>query len=75
MERKLYDDRKRQFKKTVELIGNLPRVWQVGFDDGEDQRLWFDKLLSVADFSDYIKEVEELLKKYDKKILTDKEKE
>lgn len=72
MERKLFEDRKRQFKKTVELIGNLPRVWQIRFDDGEDQRIWFDKLLNIDNFSDYIKE---LLNKYDKKILTDKEKE
>lgn len=75
MKKELFEERKKEFKKTISLIRNLPRVWQVRFFDGEDQRGWFDKLLNVDDFSDYINEVEELLEQFDKKILTDEEKE
>lgn len=75
MERKLFEDRKKEFKKTIELIGNLPKVWQVRFEDGEDQRVWFDKLLNAIGFAYYVEEIKEILKKYDKKILADEEKE
>lgn len=75
MERKLFEERKRIFKETIKSICNLPRTWEYSFEDGEDQRIWFDKLVKTNEYLDYINEVKELLDKYDKKILTDKEKE
>ena len=75
MERKIFEDRKRIFKETIMSIGNLPRTWIFKFEDGEDQRIWFDKLLKTQEYKGYIKEVEDLLSMFDKRILTDKEKE
>ena len=75
MGRKMFEDRKRIFKETIMSIGNLPRTWMFKFEDGEDQRVWFDKLLKTEEYKDFIKEVEDLLSKFGKKIVTDKEKE
>lgn len=74
-ERKLFEERKSIFKETIKSIGNLPKTWQYSFEDGEDERIWFDKLLKTNEYLDYINEIKELLDRYDKKILTDKEKE
>ena len=54
MGREIFEDRKRIFKETIMSIGNLPRTWMFKFEDGEDQRIWFDKLLKTEEYKDYI---------------------
>ena len=71
----LYDERKKEFKETILKIGNLPKLWTTRFNDREDQRLWFDTIIKVPEFQDFIKEVEELLAKFGKRLISDKEKE
>lgn len=75
MERELYKQRKLQFIETVNRIGNLPKYFQVKFRDGEDQRKWFDTIMKMAEFHDFVDEVRDILKQFDKKILTDEDKE
>lgn len=75
MGQKLFNQRKIEFKETINKLHNLPKPWQIKFIDGADQRIWFDKISKIAEYSAYTKEIEILLLDYDKKILTDKDKE
>lgn len=71
----LLKKRKLEFIKTVIRWENLPKVWKAKFEDGQDMRLWFNKIMKLEQFSDFVTEVENILKNYNVKILTDAEKE
>ena len=71
----LFEERKRQLKETVLSEGNLPKPWEKRFSDGDDQRIWFDKIFKKREYFDFINEIEDILDKYGIKILTDLEKE
>ena len=73
MPKELYINRVKEFKEYVLENHILPKVWKTRFSDGEDMRLWFNKI-SKSDKS-FIFEINDLLKKYDSKILNDNEKE
>lgn len=75
MSRELFEKRKLEFLKTITKTGNLPKVWEVRFTDGDDQRLWFNKISKLEEFKDYINEVNTLLNNYNTHILTDIERE
>ena len=75
MSKELYDKRKDEFKNYVLDNHVLPKVWKVRFSDNTDMRIWFNKISKVDEFKDFITEIDNILNKYDSKILSDKEKE
>ncbi len=75
MSKKIYDNRKREFKNFVIRMERLPRMWEIRFSDSEDMRLWFNKISKLTDFQDFVIEINNILKEYDSKILNDKERE
>lgn len=68
-------------KKVEELIQyiniehRLPKVWEEHFSDNSDMRLWFNKLYNNDLYKEYIYKINNLLYKYNYKILSDEEKE
>lgn len=70
----LLKKKKLEFIKAVIRWENLPKVWKAKFEDGQDMRIWFDHIKNLESSADFVKEVESILKTYDVKILTDKEK-
>lgn len=75
MSRELFEKRKLEFIGAVVKEKRLPKTWEYSFSDGEDMRVWFDKISKVESFKIFIDKINELLSNFDKKILTDKEKE
>ena len=75
MLKNLFEKRKSEFKNYVLDNHILPKVWKVRFSDGTDMRIWFNKISKVAEFKDFITEIDDILNKYDSKVLSDKEKE
>lgn len=75
MPKELYINRVKEFKEYVLENHILPKVWKTRFSDGEDIRLWFNKISKSDKFKTFIFEINDLLKKYDSKILEDNEKE
>ena len=75
MSRNLFEKRKLEFIKIVVKEQRLPKVWEFKFADGEDMRVWFNQISKVERFKDFINEVNSILDKFGKKVLTDKEKE
>ena len=75
MSRDLYEQRKKEFIEVVKQERNLPKPWQYHFSDREDMRVWFDKLRSTGSSKKFLEEIDEILSRFDKKILTDKERE
>lgn len=71
----LLKKRKLDFIITVTKWKNLPKVWKAKFEDGADMRLWFNKILNLESYSEYVNEVINILENYHVKILTDQEKE
>ena len=71
----LYDQRRKEFIETIKKIGNLPKLWEYRFIDGEDQRLWFNKLKSIPKFQELYSEVNKVLASFGRTIIPDKEKE
>lgn len=71
----LLKKRKLEFIKTVIRWQNLPKVWKARFEDGEDMRIWFNQISKLDSYTDFCEEVENILKNYNVKILTDIEKE
>lgn len=71
----LVKKRKLEFIRTVIRWQNLPKVWKAKFEDGEDMRLWFNKISKLESFADFVTGVENVLKNFNVKILNDKEKE
>ena len=75
MAKDLYNNRVKEFKEFVLLNHNLPKVWNTMFSDGEDMRLWFNTILKADRFKDFIVDIDNILQKFDSKILSDNEKE
>ncbi len=71
----LFEIRKKEFIKYVNTNHMLPVVWKVRFSDNTDMRLWFNKIKKLDEFKDFINEIDSILKQYNLKILSDKEKE
>lgn len=75
MSRELFEKRKLEFIKTITTMNNLPKVWEVRFSDGHDQRIWFNKISNLEEFKSFVDEVNNLLSSYNISILSDKERE
>ena len=79
MSKELFEQRKSQFIETIKREKRLPRVWEFKFQDGEDQRLWFDKISKLEQIKGFVdeinNEINNVLKQCNIKLLTDKEKE
>lgn len=71
----LLTKRKLEFKKIVIEWQSLPKIWKLKFEDGQDMRIWFNKLISLGSHDKYIAEISNILANYNIKILTDIEKE
>ena len=75
MSENLFEKRKLEFIKIILEEKRLPKVWEFRFTDGEDMRLWFNKISKLEKYNSFINEVNSVLSKYNLKILSDKEKE
>lgn len=75
MSKEIFEKRKIEFKEFITREHRMPRIWEVKFNDNEDMRLWFNKITKLEKFKDFIDEINNILSKFDLKILTDKEKE
>lgn len=75
MSKEIFEKRKIEFKEFITREHRMPRIWEVRFNDNEDMRLWFNKITKLEKFKDFIDEINNILSKFDLKILTDKEKE
>jgi len=75
MNKNLFKKRKFEFVETIIKLKRLPKVWEYNFTDREDQRLWFDTISKIEEYKDITKEIEVVLKQYNIKLLSDKEKE
>lgn len=75
MSKELFEKRKNEFKDFVAREHRIPRIWEERFSDNEDMRLWFNKISKVEKYKGFINEINNLLSKFDLKILSDKEKE
>lgn len=75
MSKELFEKRKIEFKNFIIKEHRMPMVWEVRFNDNEDMRLWFNKISKLKEFKEYVNEVNNILKEYGLKILSDKEKE
>lgn len=75
MGKELIEKRKQEFKNSILNIGNLPRTWQLQFEDGADQRLWFEKLLKLDNYEEYIEEIDTTLSSFGRKRLSQEERE
>ena len=75
MNENIFKKRKYEFVETIIKEGRLPKVWEFRFSDGEDQRLWFNKIYKLDLYKENYKEIEIVLNKYNIKVLNDLEKE
>ena len=75
MPQELFENRKKEFIEYINKNHRLPKLWEYKFKDGEDLRLWFNKISKVKDFNYFIEEVKESLNKYGMVLLTDIDKE
>ena len=75
MPKELYNNRTKEFKEFVSTNHRLPKVWEIRFSDGEDMRLWFNKISKVDKFQPFILEIGSILQQFNSKILNDNEKE
>lgn len=75
MSKDLFEKRKIELKNFIIENHRMPRIWEVRFNDNEDMRLWFNKISKIDKFKDYVIEINNLLNKYDLKVLSNKEKE
>lgn len=75
MSKELFEKRRLELIGTIAKERRLPKTWEYSFSDGEDMRVWFDKILIVESFKSFIDEVNRILSNFGEKILTDNEKE
>ena len=75
MSESLFKKRKYEFVETIIRERRLPKVWEFSFTDGEDQRLWFNKIYKLDVYKTLLSEIDLVLKQYNIKVLSDKEKE
>ncbi len=71
----LFEIRGIELKKFILQKKRLPKLWEVCFEDGEDERLWFNKISKIEEFKPLVLSVKEFLDMCNVRILTDKEKE
>ena len=75
MSENLFKKRKYELVETIMKLKRLPKVWEFHFIDGEDQRLWFNKISKLDVYRKMLSEVDLLLNQYNIKILNDLERE
>lgn len=75
MSRELFKKRKYEFIEFIMKEQRLPKVWEFHFTDGEDMRLWFNKLYKLKEYKDLMNEINIVLNKYNIKVLNDAERE
>lgn len=75
MGKELFEKRKKEFEEFVLIEERLPRTFESSFKDGSDMRLWFNSILLLEEYKDYIEGIESILKSTESLVLTDKEKE
>lgn len=75
MSKELFKQRKYEFIETIIREKSLPKVWEYRFTDGEDQRLWFNKIYKHNIYKDLLSEIDLVLKQYNIKLLSDTERE
>jgi len=75
MSESLFKKRKYEFVETIIRERRLPKVWEFHFTDGEDQRLWFNKIYKLDVYKKLLSEIDLVLKQYNIKVLSDIEKE
>ena len=66
---------KLEFMQTILRIERLPRVGEFHFKNGDDQRLWFNKVYKIDNFKDFIDEIKRILRQFGIELLSDEEKE
>ena len=75
MGKDLFEKRKLEFIEFIQREKRMPKIWEFHFSDGEDMRLWFDKLPNFNKFQVFKEEINKILDEYGKKTLNDKERE
>lgn len=75
MSKELFEQRKKEFIQVIKREKRLPKAWEYVFTDGEDMRIWFNKISKLDHFKDFVYEVNQVLNEYNKKVLDDKERE
>jgi len=75
MSKNLFKKKKIEFIENILKNKRLPKVWEVKFKDGGDQRLWFNKISKLDKFKEFVNKVNETLEKFDSQLLSDLEKE
>ena len=75
MSNDLFEKRSLEFIENILKNKRLPKVWEVKFKDGDDQRLWFNKISKLDKFKEFVNKVNETLEKFGSKLLSDLEKE
>ena len=74
MGREIFEKRKLEFKNTILTLERLPEIDEIKFSDNSDQRIWFNSILRIPQYKDYVEEINTLLEKFNKRILSDEEK-
>lgn len=75
MGKELFKKRKYEFFEVINREKRLPKVWEFRFSDGEDMRVWFNKISRLNAYKSFLNEVNLILNKYNTKVLSDAEKE
>ena len=75
MSNDLFEKRSLEFIENIIKNKRLPKVWEFKFKDGEDQRLWFNKISKLDKFKEFVNKVNETLESFGSKQLNDLEKE
>lgn len=75
MSKDLFEKRSLEFIENIIKNKRLPKVWEFKFKDGEDQRLWFNKISKLDKFKEFVNKVNETLERFGSKQLNDLEKE
>ena len=75
MSRELFKKRKYEFIELIIKEQKLPKVWEFRFTDGEDMRLWFNKIYGLKEYRDLMNDINIILNKYNIKVLNDTERE
>lgn len=75
MKKEEFEHFKNEFYEIIRKEKRLPKPWEIRFSNGEDVRVWFDKLSKVEQFQSFTDDVYKLLEQYDFYVLSDQEKE
>ena len=75
MSNDLFEKRSLEFIESIIKNKRLPKVWEFKFKDGEDQRLWFNKISKLDKFKEFVNKVNKTLESFGSKQLNDLEKE